>query len=186
MFAVSPVLAEDSVVLSLPFGGAVLQKIGVSRPEIFAILEDCRRLYMEDSADEADRDRTFGLDLFRRRESEDAPLEASRLLKATSRVSSKEEESDDNLELDSEQATATRSGSSERDEVECAIVIRDDVSASKKSPVLSAGREKDAVHTISNVTMIASSRPEMVEAPSVEDLSESLTPQDLHSNSNIS
>jgi hypothetical protein len=43
----SPVLPEDSVLLTLPFGGAVLQRLGVSKPEIDAILEELRRSYME-------------------------------------------------------------------------------------------------------------------------------------------
>jgi monovalent cation:H+ antiporter-2, CPA2 family len=41
----------DDVLLTLPFGGAVLQKIGVSKPEIDAILESFRKSYMEDSPD---------------------------------------------------------------------------------------------------------------------------------------
>ena len=60
----SPVLVDDSVLLTLPFGGAVLQKIGVSRPEIDAILEDFRKVYMED--DEGG-EQLSSLDLFRRR-----------------------------------------------------------------------------------------------------------------------
>ena len=48
VYAMSPVLAEDSVLLTLPFGGAVLQKIGMTKPEIDAILEDFRKVYMDD------------------------------------------------------------------------------------------------------------------------------------------
>jgi hypothetical protein len=44
----SPVLPDDSVLLTLPFGGAVLQKVGVSKPEIDAILEDFRKMYIDD------------------------------------------------------------------------------------------------------------------------------------------
>lgn len=44
----APVLPEDAVLLTLPFGGAVLQKIGVSKPEIDAILSDFRRLYIDE------------------------------------------------------------------------------------------------------------------------------------------
>lgn len=44
----TPMLTEDSVLLTLPFGGAVLQNIGVSKPEIDSILEDFRKKYMED------------------------------------------------------------------------------------------------------------------------------------------
>jgi hypothetical protein len=44
----TPMLNEDSVLLTLPFGGAVLQNIGVSKPEIDSILEDFRKKYMED------------------------------------------------------------------------------------------------------------------------------------------
>lgn len=36
--AMSPVLPEDSVLLTLPFGGAVLQKLGVPKVEIDSIL----------------------------------------------------------------------------------------------------------------------------------------------------
>ena len=43
-----PVLPEDSVLLTLPFGGAVLQKLGVPKAEIDSILEACRKSYMED------------------------------------------------------------------------------------------------------------------------------------------
>jgi len=65
----SPVLAENSVLLTLPFGGAVLQKIGVTRQEIDAILEDFRKLYMEDCVvNPLDNDSSFGfLDMFRRK-----------------------------------------------------------------------------------------------------------------------
>jgi len=44
----TPTLPEDSVLLTLPFGGAVLQNIGVSKPEIDGILEEFRQHYMED------------------------------------------------------------------------------------------------------------------------------------------
>lgn len=47
VYAMCPMLPEDSVLLTLPFGGAVLQQIGVSRPEIDAILEDFRDMYMD-------------------------------------------------------------------------------------------------------------------------------------------
>jgi TrkA-N domain len=49
VYALCPMLPEDSVLLTLPFGGAVLQQIGVSKPEIDAILEDFRFQYMEGS-----------------------------------------------------------------------------------------------------------------------------------------
>jgi hypothetical protein len=48
----SPVLPEDSIVLTLPFGGAVLQKLGVSKPEIDAISEELRRAYFEEDPEE--------------------------------------------------------------------------------------------------------------------------------------
>ena len=51
--AFSPILPEDSVLLTLPFGGAVLQKIGVSKPEIQAILEDFRKTYMSSNEESA-------------------------------------------------------------------------------------------------------------------------------------
>lgn len=51
--ALSPSLPEDSILLTLPFGGAVLQKVGVSKPEIDALLEDMKSEYMmEYSLDE--------------------------------------------------------------------------------------------------------------------------------------
>jgi len=40
---ICPVIPEDSVLLSLPFGGAVLQKLGVAPPEINLLLEETRR-----------------------------------------------------------------------------------------------------------------------------------------------
>ena len=43
----SPALPEDSMLLTLPFGGAVLQMIGVNRVEIDAIIEEKRKKYME-------------------------------------------------------------------------------------------------------------------------------------------
>jgi hypothetical protein len=45
VFAITPAVPEDSVLLSLPFGGAVLEQVGVARPEIDAILEDVRRVH---------------------------------------------------------------------------------------------------------------------------------------------
>lgn len=47
VYAMSPVLPEDSVLLSIPFGGVVLQKIGVSRPAIDAVMDEFRKTYME-------------------------------------------------------------------------------------------------------------------------------------------
>ena len=46
--ALSPSLPEDSILLTLPFGGAVLQKVGVSKPEIDALLEEMKSEYMMD------------------------------------------------------------------------------------------------------------------------------------------
>ena len=53
----SPVLPEDSVLLTLPFGGAVLQSLGVSKPATDAILEDFRKILMEE-------DKNFSNDTF--------------------------------------------------------------------------------------------------------------------------
>lgn len=53
----SPVLPEDSVLLTLPFGGAVLQSLGVSKPATDAILEDFRKILME-------ADKNFTVDTF--------------------------------------------------------------------------------------------------------------------------
>ena len=57
IYVMSPVLAEDSVLLTLPFGGAVLQSLGVSKPEVDAILEDFRKNLM-------DEDKNFSDDTF--------------------------------------------------------------------------------------------------------------------------
>lgn len=57
IYVMSPVLAEDSVLLTLPFGGAVLQSLGVSKPEVDAILEDFRKILM-------DEDKNFSDDTF--------------------------------------------------------------------------------------------------------------------------
>ena len=65
VYAMSPVLPDDSVLLTLPFGGAVLQKIGVSKPEIDAILEDFRKMYIDDK--ELDEGSFDFLTSFRRR-----------------------------------------------------------------------------------------------------------------------
>jgi len=46
--AVAPVVPADSVLLTLPFAGAVLQNIGVPKPEIEAIMEDTRRIHLDD------------------------------------------------------------------------------------------------------------------------------------------
>lgn len=68
--AVNPLLPEDSKLLLLPFGGAVLEKIGVSEPEVDAILEDVRRDYMDDKTDDSNaKNRAFFgfINLFRRK-----------------------------------------------------------------------------------------------------------------------
>jgi hypothetical protein len=44
----SPVFQQDSVLLTLPFGGAVLRSLGMSQPEVEAILEDFRRLHIDE------------------------------------------------------------------------------------------------------------------------------------------
>ena len=53
VYAMCPMLPEDSVLLTLPFGGAVLQQVGVSKPEIDAILDEFRDMYMEDTTEES-------------------------------------------------------------------------------------------------------------------------------------
>ena len=57
VYVMSPVLPEDSVLLTLPFGGAVLQSLGVSKPATDAILEDFRKILMEE-------DKNFSNDTF--------------------------------------------------------------------------------------------------------------------------
>lgn len=49
---VIPALPEDSVLLSLPLGEAVLEQIGVARPEIDAMLEDIRRVHEDEDDDD--------------------------------------------------------------------------------------------------------------------------------------
>lgn len=54
IYVMSPVLPEDSVLLTLPFGGAVLSSLGVSKPEVDAILEDFRKILIEEDKDFSD------------------------------------------------------------------------------------------------------------------------------------
>ena len=65
VYAMSPVLPDDSVILTLPFGGAVLQKMGISKPEIDAVLEDFRYKYIDEK--ELSDDTFDFLNSFRRR-----------------------------------------------------------------------------------------------------------------------
>jgi hypothetical protein len=67
LFARAPVLADDSVLLALPFGGSVLRQIGVSKPEVEAILEDFRRQYLAETDLSLDGDPFEFLDVFNRR-----------------------------------------------------------------------------------------------------------------------
>lgn len=53
VYAMTPVLPEDSVLLTLPFGGAVLQRLGVSEPEVNAIMESLRKMYIEEQSVDA-------------------------------------------------------------------------------------------------------------------------------------
>ena len=50
---ICPVLPDDSVLLTLPFGGAVLQTIGISKPEVDSILDEFKEQYMKYYADES-------------------------------------------------------------------------------------------------------------------------------------
>jgi hypothetical protein len=65
--AMAPVLPEDSVLLTLPFAGAVLRNIGVSRPEIEALMEETRKVHLEDLDDSGDERVLFGLRVDRRK-----------------------------------------------------------------------------------------------------------------------
>jgi len=57
IYAMTPVLPEDSILLSLPFAGAVLRNIGVSRLEVEVIMEDVRKAnIIDDYYDEDDDD----------------------------------------------------------------------------------------------------------------------------------
>lgn len=46
--AVTPAVTEDSLLLSLPFSVAVMEQIGVSPPEVEAILDELRSTCFED------------------------------------------------------------------------------------------------------------------------------------------
>ena len=52
----TPVLPEDSILLSLPFAGAVLRNIGVSRLEVELIMEDVRKANIIDDCYDEDDD----------------------------------------------------------------------------------------------------------------------------------
>ena len=55
----SPVFHQESVLLTLPFGGAVLRALGMSQPETEAILEDFRKIHMKDVIPIADETFNF-------------------------------------------------------------------------------------------------------------------------------
>lgn len=57
--ALSPVLPDDSMLLTLPFGGAVLQTIGYSAPEVDAIMEEFKEQYLEECLDDCSFMRTL-------------------------------------------------------------------------------------------------------------------------------
>ena len=44
LYVMSPVFSRDSMLLTLPFGGAVLRSLGMSQPEVEAIMDDFRRV----------------------------------------------------------------------------------------------------------------------------------------------
>ena len=49
-----PVLPDDSVVLTLPFGGAVLQTLGIKKAEADSIIEEFKEQYLsKDNLNEA-------------------------------------------------------------------------------------------------------------------------------------
>ncbi|KAJ1402492.1 hypothetical protein B484DRAFT_405404 [Ochromonadaceae sp. CCMP2298] len=72
--AMAPVLPEDSVLLTLPFAGAVLRNIGVSRPEIEALMEETRKLHLDD---EENQDNVIFGRVDRRREDSQSPEDDS-------------------------------------------------------------------------------------------------------------
>lgn len=47
--AMVPILAEDSVLLSLPFGGRILRQMGIPNEEVVAILDEVRRKALEEN-----------------------------------------------------------------------------------------------------------------------------------------
>lgn len=44
--AMVPTLPEDSIIVSLPFGGAVLRSLGCTADEVNALLEDSRKKFV--------------------------------------------------------------------------------------------------------------------------------------------
>jgi hypothetical protein len=72
----SPVLPEDSVLLTLPFGGAVLSSLGVSKPEVDAILEDFRKILIEEDKDFSDDTFDF-LNSFKKKQPASATVAAA-------------------------------------------------------------------------------------------------------------
>lgn len=65
VLAVNPVIPEDSLLLLLPFGEAVLGAVGVAAPEVDAIIEDLRKGYLRQ--DDSSEEHVFRFaDLFRR------------------------------------------------------------------------------------------------------------------------
>jgi hypothetical protein len=72
----SPVLPEDSVLLTLPFGGAVLSSLGVSKPEVDAILEDFRKILIEEDKDFSDDTFDF-LNSFKKKQPTSAAVAAA-------------------------------------------------------------------------------------------------------------
>lgn len=64
VFAMVPILPEDSVLLSLPFGGRVLQKMGVSPEEVDVLMDDMRKEALQDIfgvEEEEDEEEYIGL-----------------------------------------------------------------------------------------------------------------------------
>lgn len=50
--AMVPILPEDSILISLPFGGAILRGLGVSVEEVRSMIEDIRKKYLVDRGGE--------------------------------------------------------------------------------------------------------------------------------------
>ena len=49
--AMVPTLPEDSIIVSLPFGGAVLRSLGCTADEVNALLEDTRKKFIEEKGE---------------------------------------------------------------------------------------------------------------------------------------
>lgn len=57
--AMVPTLPEDSIIVSLPFGGAVLRSLGCTADEVNALLEDTRKKFIVEKGEFLAREQSF-------------------------------------------------------------------------------------------------------------------------------